>query len=173
VVADGKINGISETKTINMKKTIMILMLLFSVTILSAQDPTVWLDAFGKYKTENVIIVDATLSKAKICDDITFWLSRVNIKLISTDTCVFVCKGQYPVQVKKFCKSKQGTVAYDLVLTIFDTKFKYVHTGFTYNDKALESKNVKAKERKQILDFLNKNILNAVQSLAQFIKDSN
>jgi hypothetical protein len=152
-----------------MKRTIMILTLLFSVTILSAQDPTVWLDAFGKYKTENVIIVDSALSKAKICDDITFWLSRVNIKLIKTDTCVFVCKGQYPVSVKKFCKTRQGTVAYDLVLTIYDSRFKYVHSGFTYNNLAVESKGVKAKERKQILEFLNEHILNDVNSLALYL----
>ena len=151
----------------------MILALLLVVTTLSAQDPTVWLNAFGKYKTENVIIVDTALSKAKICDDISSWLSRVNIKLISADTCVFVCKGQYPVQVKKFCKTTQGTVGYDLVLTIFDTKFKYVHNNFTFNGKALESKGVKAKERKQILVFLNKNILNDVHSLTFYIKESN
>ena len=151
----------------------MISMLLMAVTTLSAQDPTVWLNAFGKYKTENVIIVDTALSKAKICDDISSWLSRVNIKLISADTCVFVCKGQYPVQVKKFCKTTQGTVGYDLVLTIFDTKFKYVHNNFTFNGKALESKGVKAKERKQILVFLNKNILNDVHSLTFYIKESN
>ena len=148
-------------------------MLLMAVTTLSAQDPTVWLDAFGKYKTENVDTVGNTLSKAVICDDISSWLSRVNIKLISTDTCVFVCKGQYPIQIKKFCKTTQGTVGYDLVLTIFDTKFKYVHNNFTFNGKALESKGVTAKERKQILEFLNKNILNDVHSLAFYIKESN
>lgn len=156
-----------------MKRIIMISMLLLSITILQAQDPVVWQDYQAKYKTENVIIVDTNLSKAKICDDISSWLSRVNIKLISTDTCVFVCKGQYPIQIKKFCKTTQGTVGYDLVLTIFDTKFKYVHNNFTFNGKALESKGVKAKERKQILAFLNKSILNDVQSLALYIKESN
>jgi hypothetical protein len=127
-------------------------------------DPTVWLDAFGNYKTENVIIVDTALSKAEICDSIATWLQKADIQVLSSDTCVFICSGKYPVTIRK----EQGTVKYNLTLTAFDSRFKFVHTGFTYNDQPLE----KAKKRDKILDSLNVKILNDMNSLAKYLKES-
>lgn len=125
-------------------------------------DPTVWLDAFGKYKTENVIIVDTALSKAEICDSVGVWLQNANIQINSSDTCVFICSGKYPAIAEK----AQGTVKYNLTLTILDTRFKYVHTNFTYDDQPLE----KANKLNKILDSLNVKILRDMNSLAKYLK---
>ena len=149
-----------------------ILILILSVMLLTFScckkpqgtpvDPTVWLDAFGKYKTENVIIVDTALSKAEICSNIPAWLQNADIQVVNTDTCVFICNGKYPITIKK----EQGTVKYNLTLTAFDTRFKFVHTGFTYNDQPLE----KAKKLDKILDSLNVKILSDMNSLKEFLK---